>query len=76
MMHYATLRGRKELWPAFDKSLDFAKKHLIDAEYGGWYYAYDPKAAQQRTVKGGMWQVGYHVCGMYREALRLAGPAR
>ncbi len=76
MMHYAALRGRKDLWPAFDKSLDFARKNLIDAEYGGWYYSYDPKTPRQRTGKGGIWQVGYHVCGMYREALRLAGAWR
>jgi mannose/cellobiose epimerase-like protein (N-acyl-D-glucosamine 2-epimerase family) len=76
MMHYAALRGRKDLWPAFDQTLELAKKNLIDPEYGGWYYSYDPKAATQRTGKGGVWQVGYHVCGMYREALRLAGPAR
>jgi mannose/cellobiose epimerase-like protein (N-acyl-D-glucosamine 2-epimerase family) len=76
MMHYAALRGRKDLWPAFDKTLDFARKNLIDPEYGGWYYSYDPKTPRQRTGKGGVWQAGYHVCGMYREALRLAGPAR
>ena len=76
MMHYAVLRGRKDLWPAFDQSLAYAKKYLIDAEYGGWYYSYDPKATTQRTNKGSVWQVGYHVCGLYREALRLVGPAR
>jgi mannose/cellobiose epimerase-like protein (N-acyl-D-glucosamine 2-epimerase family) len=74
MMHYAALRGRKDLWPAFDKSLDFAKTHMIDAEYGGWFASFDPQSGTQRTGKGSVWQVGYHVCGMYAEALRLAGP--
>lgn len=72
MMHYAVLRNRKDLWPAFDKSLEYAKKHLIDPEYGGWYNTYDPKAATQRTNKGSVWQAGYHPSGMYREALRLS----
>lgn len=71
MMHYATLRGRKDLWPSFDQTLEFAKKNLIDAEYGGWFYSYDPTSERRRTGKGTVWQVGYHVCGMYAEALRL-----
>jgi cellobiose epimerase len=76
MMHYAVLRGRKDLWPAFDRTLAFARKSLIDAEYGGWFYSYDPSGPRQRTNKGSVWQVGYHVCGMYAEALRLAGMGR
>jgi mannose/cellobiose epimerase-like protein (N-acyl-D-glucosamine 2-epimerase family) len=76
MMHYAAVRGRKDLWPAFNQSLDFAKKHLIDAEYGGWFYSYDPKSATERTSKGSIWQAGYHVCGFYAEALRLTGGLR
>jgi mannose/cellobiose epimerase-like protein (N-acyl-D-glucosamine 2-epimerase family) len=76
MMHYAVVRGRKDLWPAFDQSLAYAKKYLIDAEYGGWYYSYDPKATTQRTNKGSVWQAGYHVSGLYREALRLVGPVQ
>jgi len=72
MMHYAVLRGRKDLWPAFHKSLDYAKRHLIDAEYGGWYQDYDPKNPTRRTGKGNIWRLGYHICGFYAEALRLA----
>jgi mannobiose 2-epimerase len=73
LMHYAALRGRKDLWPAFDQTLQFAKQTLIDAEYGGWFYSYDPSGARRRTAKGSVWQAGYHVSGMYSEALRLAG---
>jgi mannose/cellobiose epimerase-like protein (N-acyl-D-glucosamine 2-epimerase family) len=76
MMHYAALRGRKDLWPAFDQTLEFARKNLIDAEYGGWFYSFDPSSERRRTVKGTVWQVGYHVCGLYTEALRLTGPVR
>jgi mannose/cellobiose epimerase-like protein (N-acyl-D-glucosamine 2-epimerase family) len=70
--HYAALRGRIELWPAFDRSLEFVRRHLIDPEHGGWYYWHDPTGARPRTSKGSVWQAGYHVCGMYAEALRLA----
>jgi mannose/cellobiose epimerase-like protein (N-acyl-D-glucosamine 2-epimerase family) len=72
MMHYAVLHGRKDLWPAFDKSLEYAKAHLIDPEYGGWYQIYDPAAATERTGKGSVWQTGYHVSGLYVEALQLS----
>ncbi len=72
LMHYAVLRGRNDVWPAFDQTLQFARKNLIDPEYGGWFYSYDPAAERRRTAKGSVWQVGYHVSGMYAEALRLA----
>ena len=74
LMHYATLRKRANLWAPFDQSLEFIKRNFIDAEYGGWYGAYDPKASKEgrRTYKGSVWMVGYHVSGMYAEALRLS----
>jgi mannose/cellobiose epimerase-like protein (N-acyl-D-glucosamine 2-epimerase family) len=79
MMHWAELRGRVELWSAFDKSFAFVRDHFIDLEYGGWYSAYDPANRARGSGKGSVWQVGYHVCGFYAEALRLlrlagAGP--
>ena len=66
LMHWAALRGRGDLWPIFDKSLAFAKKNLIDDQFGGWFYS-----TARRTGKGSVWQAGYHVSGMYQEALRL-----
>ena len=71
MMHWAGLRGRTDLWPAFDKSFAFVKNCFIDPKYGGWYSTYDPANRTRRSGKGGVWQVGYHVCGFYTEALRL-----
>jgi mannose/cellobiose epimerase-like protein (N-acyl-D-glucosamine 2-epimerase family) len=71
MMHWAELRGRADLWPAFDKSLAFVMDRFIDPEYGGWYSTNDPANRTRGSGKGGVWQVGYHVCGFYTEALRL-----
>jgi mannose/cellobiose epimerase-like protein (N-acyl-D-glucosamine 2-epimerase family) len=71
MMHWAELRGRADLWPAFDKSLAFVRDRFIDPEYGGWYSTYDPANRARGSGKGSVWQVGYHVCGFYTEALRL-----
>lgn len=72
MTHWAVVRGRVDLWPAFDKSLAFSKKNLIDTEYGGWFAMYDPEKPNRRGGKGNIWQVGYHVCGFHVEALRLS----
>lgn len=71
MMHWAELRGRSDLWPAFDKSFALVRSHFIDPQYGGWYSTYDPANRARRSDKGNIWQVGYHVCGFYSEALRL-----
>lgn len=78
LAHYAALRGRADLWPAFEKSLDFVKRNFIDAEHGGWFGSYDPGTPRdgRRLHKGSPWMVGYHVVGMYAEALRLPPPAR
>jgi mannose/cellobiose epimerase-like protein (N-acyl-D-glucosamine 2-epimerase family) len=72
--HYAALRGRSDLWPAFDKSLDFVKRNFMDSEYGGWYFDYDPARPREekRTHKGLPTQIGYHVVGFYAEGLRLS----
>jgi hypothetical protein len=77
-MHYAAVRNRKDLWEPFDQSLGFVKTSFIDMEYGGWYASCDPaKPREGRALnKGGVWKAGYHVCGMYAEALRLAGVMR
>lgn len=74
LVHYATLRKRADLWAPFEQSLEFVKRRFIDAEYGGWYGSYDPKIPREgrRANKGSIWMVGYHVSGMYAEALRLS----
>jgi mannobiose 2-epimerase len=71
MMHWAELRGRTDLWPAFDKSLALVRSRFIDPEYGGWYSTDEPADPARGSGKGSVWQVGYHVCGFYTEALRL-----
>ena len=75
LMHYAALRGREDLWGPFKKTLEFVKRNFIDAEYGGWFGSYDPKAPSEGRAlyKGSPWMVGYHVTGMYWEALRVSG---
>jgi len=78
LMHYAAKRGREDLWEPFDRSLAMVKQRFLDAEYGGWFAAYDPKRPEQRdrVSKGSAWKVGYHAGGMYAEALRLTAEAQ
>jgi mannose-6-phosphate isomerase len=75
MMHYAALRGRADLWPAFDKSLAFVKQFFLDDECGGWYTSYNPRSprTERQSFKGSLGKAGYHDTGMYVEGLRLAG---
>jgi mannose/cellobiose epimerase-like protein (N-acyl-D-glucosamine 2-epimerase family) len=75
LIHYAVMRDRPDLWEPFKQSLTFVKQHFIDNEYGGWYASYDSRKLREGNAlnKGNLWQVGYHVCGMYVEVLRLAG---
>jgi len=78
LMHYATLRDRTDLWKPFDQSLEFVKRRFIDPEYGGWFEHYAPEWTREGKAlhKGNVYRVGYHVCGMYGEALRLTGISR
>ncbi len=69
LMHYAVLRKRPDLWEPFHQSLEFVKRNFMDSEHGGWYFSHDPGNPSRRAGQAGY---GYHVCGMYDEALRLA----
>lgn len=79
LMRYAALHGRGgDLWRRFDRSLEFVRWRFIDPQFGGWYNSYDPEKPREGAAlnKGSVWQAGYHVCGMYAEALRIAGAFR
>ena len=73
LMHVAEVYGRDDLWAPLDESLALARRHFLDAEHGGWFARYDPSVPRrgQAMDKGSVWKVGYHVTGMYSEALRL-----
>ncbi len=76
LAHYAGRLGRNDLWPAFEKSLAFVRRELIDAEHGGWYgsaWTGEGPRPARAARKGNVWKVGYHSVGMYAEVLRVAG---
>lgn len=73
LAHYAAVRDRDDLWKPFAQSLRFVQRHFIDARHGGWFRSYEPGVPRsvEEQNKGSAWMVGYHVTGMYWEALRM-----
>ena len=65
LMHFAILRGRRELLDPLQHVVDFVKHTYVDPDHGGWY------ASPKSRNKGSEWKVDYHVVGMCREAIRL-----
>jgi len=74
LVHYASVRRRRDLWEPFEHSLRFVKQHFLDPEYGGWYFSYDPDGTSHRgnLRKGSLWKAGYHATSMYKEMLRIS----
>jgi mannose/cellobiose epimerase-like protein (N-acyl-D-glucosamine 2-epimerase family) len=79
---YATLHGRQDLWPYYQKTLDFVKKNYFDTESGGWFEAYipgEPRSAQgdkafiKGSVDGPEWG-SYHQTMLFYELWRISAP--
>jgi len=66
-LRYARHHGRADLWPRIHQTLGFVRANLLDASFGGWFRS--AAAAREGGRKGDAWKVGYHVVGLYREAL-------
>lgn len=79
-LHFATLRGRSDLWDDFDAAWALINEVLVDSTYGGWYESVQWNETTQTwdiidsrgTDKGYVWHVGYHETMLYDEMLRLA----
>jgi mannose/cellobiose epimerase-like protein (N-acyl-D-glucosamine 2-epimerase family) len=80
--HYAILRGRPELWPIHQQTLDFVKKTYLDPESGGWFEGYIPGATRESLgarayIKGavdGPELSPYHMTSMFHELWRITDP--
>ena len=71
LMRYASDHDRKTLWPKFETSLEYVSRYFSDKYNGGWYpKPFDPANSTKAPQPG----VGYHITGMYSEALRLLSP--
>jgi mannose/cellobiose epimerase-like protein (N-acyl-D-glucosamine 2-epimerase family) len=80
--HYAILRGRGDLWPYYQQTLDFVKKAYLDPQYGGWFEGYIPgkprEALGERAfIKGavdGPELSPYHQISMFHDLWRISAP--
>ena len=80
--HYATLRGRTDLWPVYQQTLEFVKKNYFDPEYGGWFEGYIPGTprdamGERAYIKGavdGPELSPYHMTSMYYDLWRISDP--
>jgi mannose/cellobiose epimerase-like protein (N-acyl-D-glucosamine 2-epimerase family) len=80
--HYAILRGRSDLWPYHQQTLDFVKKTYLDTEYGGWFEGYIPGSPREALgarayIKGavdGPELSPYHMTSMFHDLWRITAP--
>jgi mannose/cellobiose epimerase-like protein (N-acyl-D-glucosamine 2-epimerase family) len=80
--HYAILRGRSDLWPYHQQTLDFVKKNYLDTQYGGWFEGYIPGSPREALgerayIKGavdGPELSPYHNLSMLHDLWRITDP--
>ena len=73
LMHFATLQGRTDLWPLFNKSLSLALTRFLDRKHGGWFHRADALGSPdpRATDKGDIGLSDRRVTDFYIEALAL-----
>jgi mannose/cellobiose epimerase-like protein (N-acyl-D-glucosamine 2-epimerase family) len=80
--NYAILRGRTDLWPYYQQTLDFVKKTYLDTEFGGWFEGYIPGSTREALgerayIKGavdGPELSPYHMTSMFYDLWRISDP--
>jgi mannobiose 2-epimerase len=80
--HYAILRGRGDLWPYYQQTLDFVKKTYLDTQHGGWFEGYIPGSSREALgarayIKGavdGPELSPYHMISMFHDLWRITDP--
>jgi mannobiose 2-epimerase len=80
--HYAILRGRGDLWPYYQQTLDLVKKTYLDPQYGGWFEGYIPGSSrdalgERAYIKGavdGPELSPYHMTSMFHDLWRITDP--
>ena len=76
---YAILHGRKDLWPVFDRCLEFVRTNYFDRKHGGWFEGVIPgepreamgdRAYIKGAVDGPEWGT-YHQTTCFTDLLHL-----
>jgi mannose-6-phosphate isomerase len=66
---YAVRHGDEQLLTALRQTLDFAHRHFVDDEYGGWYTRPPGLGGETCLDKGNPYKLDYHVVNMCLELL-------
>lgn len=69
MHRYLVRHGAEEISDPLQRSLDFARRHFVDEEYGGWYESPPGAGGEPSLDKGHVFKLDYHVVNMCRELL-------
>lgn len=80
--HYAILRGRTDLWPYQQQTLNFIKKTYLDTQHGGWFEGFIPGSPREALgarayIKGavdGPELSPYHQTSMLHDMWRITDP--
>ena len=69
MQRYVARHEATEIVEPLRHSIDFARQHFVDEEYGGWYLSPPGAGGEPSLVKGNVYKLDYHVVNMCRELL-------
>jgi len=76
---YAIMHGRTDLWPVFDRCLEFVRTNFFDRQYGGWFEGVNPREPREAlgtrayikgAVDGPEWG-SYHQTACFTDLLHL-----
>ena len=71
LIHFIIQHKQLDLIPIYQKIISFVKGHLIDPEFGGWYFSLDSNGKPLITIKGHLGKLDYHQTGLCLEVGRL-----
>jgi cellobiose epimerase len=78
---YAIRHGRSDLWPVFDRCMEFVRTNFFDRKYGGWFETVIPgeprenlgaRAYIKGAVDGPEWG-SYHQTAAFTDLLHVTG---
>ena len=71
MQRYVARHEATEIIEPLRHSIEFARRHFVDEEYGGWYLSPPGTGGVPSLVKGNVYKLDYHVVNMCRELLAM-----
>ena len=69
MRRYVARHEAAEIVEPLRHTIEFARRHFVDDEYGGWYLSPPGAGGEPSLAKGNVYKLDYHVVNMCRELL-------